>query len=149
MITNDQHDNYKNITKVSILDAKKVFYPLKYVLEKRDILIDEDSALIIKPLPEDIKYPSNTKMVDSGTIWEYKVEISINNQHHLTEAQLMKFTNKKVIVVFHHNDGKIIIGCNEMPLQYLYSEDNTSNPGSYCGYSVELKGNSYFSKVST
>jgi hypothetical protein len=27
-------ENYKDITKISILDAKVVFYPLKYVLEK-------------------------------------------------------------------------------------------------------------------
>ncbi|MBC5835802.1 hypothetical protein G6N05_05330 [Flavobacterium sp. F372] len=149
MITNFLHDNYKNITRVSILDAKKVFYPMKYVLEKRDILIDDDSALIILPFPEDIKYPSNTKMTDAGMLWDYKVEISINNQSALTENQLMRFLNKKVIVVFHHNDGKIIFGCNEMPLQYGYSEDNSVNPAAHCGYSVECRGNSYYSKVST
>jgi hypothetical protein len=32
-------ENYKDITKISILDAKVVFYPLKYVLEKRDIAL--------------------------------------------------------------------------------------------------------------
>ncbi|UOX35301.1 hypothetical protein LXD69_07220 [Flavobacterium sediminilitoris] len=149
MIDNFSPDNYKNITKISILDAKKVFYPLKYVLEKRDILIDEDYSLIIIPLPEDIKYPSNTKMTDAGMIWNYKVEITINNQKSITEAKLLEFVNKKVIVVFHHNDGKIIIGCNEMPLQYIYGDDNTTNPAAHCGYSVECRGNSYFSKVST
>jgi hypothetical protein len=149
MINNFLPDNYKNITKISIIDAKKVFYPLKYVIEKRDILIDEDSALTILPLPEDIKYPSNTKITDAGMLWDYKLEISINNQNPITEAELLKNVNKKVIVVFHHNDGKIIFGCNEMPLQFLYGDDNTSNPATHCGYSVECRGNSYFSKVST
>jgi hypothetical protein len=45
-------ENYKDITKISILDAKVVFYPLKYVLEKRDIAFDEDLAIIIKLMPE-------------------------------------------------------------------------------------------------
>lgn len=141
-------DDYKNITKVSIIDAKTVFYPLKYVLEKRDISFDEDLALVIIPLPEDIKYPATSKMTDAGMIKDYKIEISINNQNPETEAQLEKKVNRKVIVVLHHNYGKIIIGCNEMPLEYLYNDDNSINPQVDNGYTVSCRGNSYFSKVS-
>jgi hypothetical protein len=141
-------DDYKNITKVSILDAKSVFYPLKYVLEKRDISFDEDLALVIIPMIEDIKYPASSKMTDAGVLRDYKIEISINNQSPETEAQLEKKVNRKVIVVLHHRYGKIIIGCNEMPLEYLYNDDNTVNPQSDNGFTVTCRGNAYFLKVS-
>jgi hypothetical protein len=141
-------DNYKNINKISILDAKTVFYPLKYVLEKRDISFDEDLALVIFPMIEDIKYPASTKMTDAGVLRDYKIEISINNQKPETEAQLESKVNRKVIVVLHHNYGKIIIGCNEMPLEYLYNDDNTVNPQLDNGFTVICRGNAYFLKVS-
>jgi hypothetical protein len=141
-------DDYKNITKVSILDAKTVFYPFKYVLEKRDISFDEDLALVILPMIEDIKYPATSKMTDAGILRDYKIEISINNQNPETEAQLEKMVNRKVIVVLHHNYGKIIIGCNEMPLDFLYNDDNTVNPQSDNGFTVTCRGNAYFLKVS-
>lgn len=147
MITALTSENYKNITKVSILDAKTVFYPLKYVLQKRDIKFDEDLALVIYPMPEDIKYPATSKMTDAGVLKDYKLEISINNQLPETEAQLERKVNRKVIVVLHHNFGKIIIGCNEMPLEFLYNDDNSSNPQSDNGYTVYCRGNAYFSKV--
>ena len=102
-------ENYKNITKVSILDAKDVFYPLKYVLQKRDISFDEDLAIVIKPLPEDIKYPSSSKMTDAGMLKDYKIEITLNNQLFETQERLEMLHNRKVIVVLHHNFGKIII----------------------------------------
>jgi hypothetical protein len=148
MITALTSENYKNINKVSILDAKDVFYPLKYVLQKRDIAFDEDLALVIIPLPEDIKYPSTSKMTDAGVLKDYKIEISINNQLPETEAQLEKKVNRKVIVVLHHNYGKIIIGCNEMPLEFLYNDDNSTNPQVDNGYTVSCRGNAYFTKVS-
>lgn len=148
MIDAAYSEDYKIITKVSILDAKQVFYPIKYVLEKRDIVFDEDSALVILPMVEDIKYPISSKMTDSGVLRDCKVEISINNQLPSTETQLEKFVNKKVIVVLHHRYGKIIIGCNEMPLDYLYNDDNTVNPQSDNGYTVICRGNAYFLKVS-
>lgn len=141
-------DDYKNINKVSILDAKDVFYPLKYVLQKRDIVFDEDLALVITPLPEDIKYPSSAKITDAGTLRDYKIEISINNQKPETIDQLEKKVNRKVIVVLHHNYGKVILGCNEMPLEYLYHDDNTTNPQSDNGFTVTCRGNAYFLKVS-
>jgi len=141
-------DDYKNITKVSILDAKSVFYPLKYVLEKRDVVFDEDLAIVIKLLPEDIKYPASAKMTDAGVLRDYKIEISINNQSIETTEQLEQLVNRKVIVVLHHNFGKIIIGCNEMPLEYLYNDDNTVNPQSDNGFTVTCRGNAYFLKVS-
>ncbi|MBC7847244.1 MAG: hypothetical protein H7Y10_12205 [Flavobacterium sp.] len=141
-------ENYKNINKVSILDAKDVFYPLKYVLQKRDIAFDEDLALVIIPLPEDIKYPATSKMTDAGMLKDYKIEISTNNQLPETEAQLEKKVNRKVIVVLHHNYGKIIIGCNEMPLEFLYNDDNSTNPQVDNGYTVSCRGNAYFLKVS-
>lgn len=141
-------ENYKNITKVSILDAKDVFYPLKYVLQKRDITFDEDLALVIIPMAEDIKYPASSKMTDAGVLRDYKIEISINNQLPETEAQLEAKVNRKVIVVLHHNHGKIILGCNEMPLEYLYNDDNTTNPQGDNGYTVTCRGNAYFTKVS-
>ncbi len=148
MITALTSENYKNINKVSILDAKDVFYPLKYVLQKRDIAFDEDLALVIIPLPEDIKYPATSKMTDAGMLKDYKIEISINNQLPETDAQLEKKVNRKVIVVLHHNYGKIIIGCNEMPLEFLYNDDNSTNPQVDNGYTVSCRGNAYFTKVS-
>lgn len=141
-------DDYKLINKISILDAKSVFYPLKYVLEKRDISFDEDLALVIIPMIEDIKYPATSKMTDAGVLRDYKIEISINNQSPETEAQLEKKVNRKVIVVLHHRYGKIIIGCNEMPLEFLYNDDNTVNPQSDNGFTVTCRGNAYFLKVS-
>jgi len=141
-------ENYKNINKISILDARDVFYPLKYVLQKRDITFDEDLALVIIPLPEDIKYPATSKMTDAGVLKDYKIEISINNQLPETDAQLERKVNRKVIVVLHHNYGKIIIGCNEMPLEFLCNDDNTTNPQLDNGYTVSCRGNTYFSKVS-
>ena len=141
-------ENYKNITKVSILDAAAVFYPLKYVLQKRDIAFDEDLALIIYPMPEDIKYPASSKMTDAGVLRDYKIDISINNQLPETEAQLERHINRPVIVVLHHNYGKIILGCNEMPLEYNYTDDNTTNPQSDNGFLVSCRGNAYFTKVS-
>lgn len=141
-------ENYKNITKVSILDAKDVFYPLKYVLQKRDITFDEDLAIVIKPLPEDIKYPSSSKMTDAGMLKDYKIEIALNNQLFETQERLEMLHNRKVIVVLHHNFGKIILGCNEMPLEYLYNDDNTSNPQGDNGFTINCRGNAYFTKVS-
>ena len=141
-------ENYKNITKVSIVDAKDVFYPLKYVLQKRDITFDEDLALVIYPMPEDIKYPASSKMTDAGVLRDYKIDISINNQLPETEAQLERHINRSVIVVLHHNYGKIILGCNEMPLEYNYTDDNTINPQGDNGFSVSCRGNAYFTKVS-
>lgn len=141
-------ENYKNITKVSIVDAKDVFYPLKYVLQKRDITFDEDLALVIYPIPEDIKYPASSKMTDAGVLRDYKIDISINNQLPETEAQLERHINRLVIVVLHHNYGKIILGCNEMPLEYNYTDDNTTNPQGDNGFSVSCRGNAYFTKVS-
>jgi hypothetical protein len=141
-------DDYKIINKISILDAKSVFYPFKYVLEKRDISFDEDLALVIIPMIEDIKYPATSKMTDAGVLRDYKIEISINNQKPETEAQLEKLVNRKVIVVLHYNYGKIIIGCNEMPLEFLYNDDNTVNPQSDNGFTVTCRGNAYFLKVS-
>jgi hypothetical protein len=141
-------DNYKNITKISIFDAKDVFYPLKYVLQKRDIAFDEDLAVIIKPMLEDVKYPASSKMTDAGVLRDYKIEISINNQLPETIEQLERLVNRKVIVVLHHNYGKIIIGCNEMPLEYLYNDENTSNPQADNGFAITCRGNAYFLKVS-
>ncbi|MFV5696671.1 hypothetical protein ACM55G_14675 [Flavobacterium sp. LB3P122] len=141
-------DNYKNITKVSILDARDVFYPFKYVLQKRDIVFDEDLALVIYPMVEDIKYPATSKMTDAGVLRDYKIEISINNQLPETEAQLEAKMNRKVIVILHHNYGKIILGCNEMPLEYIYNDENTTNPQGDNGYVVTCRGNAYFTKVS-
>jgi len=148
MINAITSDNYKNITKISILDAKDVFYPQKYVLQKRDITFDEDLALVIKPMIEDVKYPSSSKMTDAGVLRDYKIEISINNQLPETIEQLESLVNRKVIVVLHHNFGKIIIGCNEMPLEYLYNDDNTTNPQADNGFTVTCRGNAYFLKVS-
>lgn len=148
MINASISENYKNINKISILDAKTVFYPLKYVLEKRDITFDEDLALVILPMIEDIKYPASSKMTDAGLLRDYKIEISINNQFATTEQKLERFVNRKVIVVLHHPAGKIILGCNEMPLEYIFNDDNTVNPASDNGYTVICRGNAYFLKVS-
>lgn len=141
-------ENYKNITKVSILDAKQVFYPQKYVLQKRDIWFDEDLAAVIRTMPESIKYPSSSKMTDAGQLRDYKIEIPVNNQSPETQERLELLHNRKVIVVLHHNFGKIILGCNEMPLDYLYNDDNSTNPQNDNGFVVTCRGNAYFLKVS-
>ena len=141
-------DNYKNITKVSILDAKAVFYPLKFVLQKKDISFNEDLSITIIPLAEEIKYPSISKLTDSGILRDCKFEISINNQSRDTTEKLEQFINKKVILVLHHKYGKIIIGCNEMPLTYTFDDDNTSSSQMDNGFSITCRGNSYFLKVS-
>lgn len=140
--------DYKNFTSVSILDAKKVFYPMKYVLEKRDIVFDDDLAVEIKLLPEDLKFPATSKLTDSGLLRDYKIEISINNQLAETIEQLESLQNRKVIVVLNHRYGKIIFGCNEMPLEYLFNDDNTVNPQQDNGFTVTCRGNAYFLKVS-
>lgn len=141
-------ENYKNITKISILDSKSVFYPQKYVLEKRDISFDEDLAVVILPMLEDVKYPSSSKMTDGGLLRDYKIEIAINNQKPEVQERLELLHNRKVIVVLHHKYGKIIIGCNDMPLEYMYNDDNTSNPLQDNGFTVVCRGNAYFLKVS-
>jgi hypothetical protein len=47
--------NYKDITKISILDAR-LFLPIKICFRKARYCFDEDLA-IIKLMPEDLKYP--------------------------------------------------------------------------------------------
>nr|WP_315245133.1 hypothetical protein [uncultured Flavobacterium sp.] len=149
MINALSSENYKFINKVVILDSKTVFYPLKYVLEKRDIAYDEDLAAVITDLiPEDIKYPGSSKMTDSGMLKGYKIEISTNNQSEKTVNVLESLHNRKVIVLLFHPEGKFIIGCNEMPLEYIYNDDNTSNPASDNGFTITCSGNSYYLKVS-
>lgn len=148
MIRNMTPENYKNILKISIVPAKSVNYPLQYVLQKRNIVFDNDQALIICPLPEDLTYPSSSKMSDSGMFLNYKIGISITDQSELTEEQLMKFYNQKVIVVLHYNnEGRMIIGCNENPLMFMFEDDNSTNPAKNNGYNVECSGNTYFTKV--
>lgn len=149
MISASTSDDFKNITKVSFLDAKKVFYPLKYVLEKRDVVFDDDQALIITNLvPEDLKYPASVKLTDAGMLRDYKIDVSVYNQSAHTEAQLEDFDHKKVIVVLHHAKGKFIIGCNEMPLTFSFNDDNTTNPALDNGYTIVCRGNAYYLKVS-
>lgn len=141
-------DNYKNITKVTILDSKKVFYPIRYVLQKRDIMYDDDLALEVELLPQDIKYPSSSKISDSGLLRFYKISFTINNQSNETELALENFQNKKVIIILHYPDGRMIFGCNEQPLDYIFDDENDINPQSNSGFSVTCSGNSYFLKVS-
>ncbi len=141
-------ENYRFIKRVLILNSKQVFYPLKYGLEGRDITFDEDDALIVKPIIEDVKYPATVKIGDAGQLWEYKLEFSINSQDAVTSNQLYKLINKKVIVVLEHPEGRFIIGTNEFPLSYIFADDNSTNPATSNGFSVECRGNSYISKVS-
>lgn len=148
MINATTPDNYKNITKVSLLDAKAVFYPIKYVLEKRDISFDEDLAVEIKLLPEDVRYPSSSKMTDAGVIRNYKIDFNINNQLPETESKLQSLQNRPVILVLHHATGRMIFGCNEMPMQFLFDDENTIDPQKHSGFSVTCTGNTYFIKVS-
>lgn len=141
-------DNFKNIYKATILDARKVFYPLKYVLEKRDITYDEDLAVEIKLIAENIKYPSSSKMTDAGMLRSYKIDFDINNQSVVTETKLESLQNRKIILILHHPQGHIIFGCNEMPLQFLFDDDNSSSPQKDSGFLVSCTGNAYFLKVS-
>jgi hypothetical protein len=147
MITNREPSNTLLITKVAIIDFKKVVYNLQSVLQKKDISFDDDEALIILPMPEDVRFPSSTKITDAGTVWNYKVGISINNQSASTVDQLMAYLNKKVITVLYTKNEKIIIGCNEQPLSFLPEEDNTVRGDQFNGLSVSLSGNTYYNKV--
>ena len=147
MITNQNQESFGPLKKISIIDSKKVFYPLQYVLQKRDISFNDDDALIIIPLPEDVKFPSSAKIIDSGMLFSYKVDITVTDQSTETENQITKLTNKKAIVVFHYHQKKIIIGCNENPLQFLFNDDNTTNPAADNGFSIILTGNTYYLKV--
>ncbi|WP_417365938.1 hypothetical protein [Flavobacterium beibuense] len=146
-ICNTIPEDHKLITKVSIIERSKVFYPLRFAIQKRDIIFNEALALTIIPLPDDVNYPASTKSNDAGQLWDYRVQVTTNNQNPVTSAELFRFLNKKVIVVLHHNAGRIILGCNEMPLQFSYSDDNTSNPASTSGFTVECTGNSIIPKV--
>jgi hypothetical protein len=86
------------ITKTSLkflFWMQRLFYPLKYVLEKRDIAFDEDLAIIIKLMPEDLKYPASVKMTDAGVLRDYKIEVAINNQHPETIDQLENLVIEK------------------------------------------------------
>jgi hypothetical protein len=148
MIDANTTSNYKYISKVSVLDARKVFYPYSYALQKRDIQFDDDQALIIIPIPMDVEFPGTMKSGDAGSLREYKFEATINNQEPETEAQLEALDNRKVIIVLHHLYGKIIIGCNEMPLLFTFVDDNNIDPGNNAGYQISCRGTSYFLKVS-
>lgn len=149
MISASTSENFKNINRVSIIESSKVFYPLKYVLQKRNIEFDDDDALIIENLlPEDLKYPAIIKQTDAGMLREYKIDLSINNQNSHTQEQLEQYDGKNVIVVLHHQSGKIIFGCNEMPLIFYFNDENTSNPSSDNGFTVICSGKSYYLKVS-
>lgn len=140
-------ENYKNITRISILNSRSIFYPIKFVLESRDIAFDENDALTVNPIFDDLKYPATVKLGDAGQLWEYVVQFSINNQSLITRTELQKLINQKVIIVLHHPEGRFIIGCNEFPLTFLFGDDNTTNPASSNGYSIECRGFSYISKV--
>lgn len=147
MITNSTPSDTLLITKVAIIDFKKVMYNLQSVLQKKDITFDDDDALIIIPLPEDVTFPSSSKITDAGTVWNYKVGIDINNQHPSTVDQVMNYLNKKVICVLYTLNEKIIIGCNEQPLSFLPEENNTVKPEAFHGLTVALSGNTYYNKV--
>jgi len=147
MITNHTASDTLLITKVAIIDFKKVMYNLQSVLQKKDISFDEDDSLIIIPLPEDVKFPSSTKISDAGTVWNYKISIDINNQHPNTVEQVMAYLNKKVICVIYTKNEKIIIGCNEQPLLFLPEENNTVKPEAFHGLTISLSGNTYYNKV--
>lgn len=135
------------ITKMAIIDSKKIIYSLQSVLQKKDISFNEHDALIIIPMAEDVKFPSSTKITDAGTVWNYKIGIGINNQHKSTVDQVMAYLNKKVICVLFAKESKIIIGCNEQPLSFLPEEDNTVRSDGFLGLSVSLTGNTYYNKV--
>lgn len=147
MIDNNAEDPYKNITGISLIDAKKVFYPLRYALQKREINFDDQHSLYIKVFAEDISYPSTITTTDAGQLLDYSVSFDINNQAAATEQQLLEFINRKVIVVLHYTYGRIILGCNDMPLIFSFNENNTTSPAGTSGYAVECNGKAYTPKV--
>jgi hypothetical protein len=69
------------------LDAKTVL-PIEICLQKRDIAFDEDLAVVIKPMLEDVSthHPNENDLM-SGYC-EIEIEISINNQLQETIEQL-------------------------------------------------------------
>ena len=146
VITNMIPDNYKHFNKVSFIDRRKVFYPLRFALQHRDINFNEENSLTVLPMPEDVNFPASVKLNDSGTLWEYRVEVTINNQDPVTEKELTAYLNRKVIIVLHHNQGRVILGCNEMPLEFLYEDNNTTNPASVSGYTIQCAGKSLLPK---
>lgn len=147
MIHASSSSDHLIIDKISIVDAKKVNYTNFHVLNRKPIHFDDADAVMIKPLPEDVKFPASSKLTDSGSLFNYKISISINNQSAGTHRQLESFLNKKVICVLHTNQGYIIIGVTEQPLTFLYEDDNTTSAASFNGFSVTLSGNTYYCKV--
>lgn len=146
-IINNIEEKYYNFSKIVFLDSKKVFYPISHSLNKMRIEYEDDHALLVKVLAEDIDYPSSSKLNDSGQIFDYKIKVDIQNQHHTTQKHLLSFVNKKVIIVLDHPSGQVIIGCNEQPLRFSYSEINTTSPSLNNAYRIDCSGSTYFSKV--
>lgn len=146
---NNTPDNFKNVTRVYILDAKKVFYPLRYFLQGRDVRFDilADHVLSVELLPEDIDYPADLKNTDSGYIINYKVAFTINNQSAFTQSKLQGWQGKKVIVVLDYGLGRMIIGSNEMPMRMTYYDENSSSSQKNNTYSVVCTGNTFQPKV--
>lgn len=142
-------DPYKNISKVFILDAKKTFYPLRYFLQGRDLRFDAlaSSVLEVELLPEDIDYPADIKETDAGHLFTYKVGFTVNNQSPHTEASLPSWQGRKVILVLDYGYGRMIIGCNDMPMRLTYNDVNTSNPANNNTYYISCAGNTLKPKV--
>lgn len=135
------------IDKISIVDAKKVNYTNFHALNKKQIYFDDDVCVSVIPLVEDVRFPSSARLTDSGTLYNYKVEISLNNQNELTISRFENFSNKKVICVMDTNLGRIIIGTNTQPLTFLFDEDNSVKASDFFGSSITLAGNTYYCKV--
>lgn len=147
MINNFPSDVFGLLEKISIVDNKKVFYPYSSVLQKKNIVFDDSDALVIKPLPEDVKFPSSPKIIDSGQLFSYKIDITIVDQLPQTETEIINWLNKRVICIFHFSNKKIIFGCNEQPLQFFFQDDNYILPTNDNGFSIVLSGNTYSLKV--
>jgi hypothetical protein len=72
---------------------------------------------------------------------DYKIEV-VNNQHrnNWSAGKLGKKKWWSYTTILE----KIIIGCNEMPLEYLFNDDNTTNPQGDNGFTVTCRGNLLF-----
>lgn len=149
MNVNDIEEIYKNITRITILNSKSTYYPLRYAFQKRGIRYDQgtDWVLELKLLPEDIEYPADVKDADAGPLLSYKIAFTVNNQAGITQDKLLPWQGRKVIALLHYATGYIIIGCNEMPMRLTLSDQNSSNPANTNGFIIECAGNALVPKV--
>lgn len=138
---------YNNFDKITFINVNKVFYPLNHVLQNKDIFYEDAESLSFQILPDDVDYNSPTKLTDAGQIYDLRVKLDIYNQNKEITDALNSYINTKVIIVLHYATGRMIFGSNDHPLKFSFNPTDTTSPSGSNGYSIDCRGNSYFSKV--